>query len=344
MKTAMIATMIAVVTLGFGIKFFNDNYVKDLQLKNLQINSLVDEVGMLQEQTKKLENTFEAIRKINIQKPKSFARNLEPKNKNPSREVFFIPPQELEKNEVFLLMGTHGNLTDTIMLAISSNETKKIHFISIPRDLSVKGRKINEFYKLFGIKILAERIREVTGILPNKYFVIDMEGFKKIIDAIGGIDITVKKDIYDYRYPNKFGGYEPYSIKKGDYHMNGQEAVKYARSRKSTSDFDRAHRQQEIMISIKQQIQKENFLKNFGTLAQAYQSLSGYLDSNVGFLEMVEIYHLYKEYKIDSGHVLSPENYLYSTANEKGQYILLPRKGNFSEIQNFIQQTAEVVK
>lgn len=341
MKSALIVTMIAVAILGFGIKFSNDHYTKEFQIKNLQINSLIDEVGILQEQTKKLENTLEAIRKINIQKPKTIAQNFEGKVGSPSREILFIPPPNREKQEAFLLMGTHGYLTDTIILAISNSETKKIHFISIPRDLSVKGRKINEFYKLFGIKILAERIREVTGILPDKYMVIEMEGFEKMIDAIGGIDITVEKDIHDYQYPNKYGGYEGYSIKKGDYHMDGKEALKYARSRKSTSDFNRARRQQQIMLAIKEQMQKEDFLQNFGTLAQAYQSLAKYLDSNIGFLEMIELYRLYKEYEIETGYVLTPENHLYSTYNERGQYILLPKKGNFAEIQNFIEEITQ---
>ncbi|MEK7545409.1 MAG: LCP family protein [Patescibacteria group bacterium] len=306
---------------------------KDLQIKNMQINTLIDEVGMLDEQTRKVQHTLEAIRKIKIPEQQSTATD--------SQKIVLEPAPQQSKDETFLLVGTHGNLTDTIILVVTKTETKQAYFISIPRDLSVKGRKINEFYQLFGINVLAQRIEEVTSIKPTKYVVINMEGFEKMIDVIGGIDITVEKNIYDHQYPNKYGGYDPYQINKGEYRMNGADALKYTRSRKSTSDFDRSKRQQQVIQSIKDRLQQGNYLENFGSLGQAYQSLTPYIDTNIGFLELIDIYKIYKEFILQTGNVLSTTNYLYSTMNEKGQYILLPKKTNFTEVKDFIKALTE---
>jgi len=94
----------------------------------------------------------------------------------------------------------------------------------------------------------------VTGLYPEKYVVIDMKSFEDLVDALGGIDVQVKKDLYDSMYPGPNYTYETLNIKAGNHHFDGVTALKYARSRKSTTDFDRAARQQEIIESLKTKI------------------------------------------------------------------------------------------
>ena len=98
-----------------------------------------------------------------------------------------------------------------------------------------------------GIKLLAEKVSEITGQSIDEYMVIDFSGFKSIVDALGGIEIDVPKDLVDREYPDNNWGYEVFSVRRGLQTFNGERALKYARSRHSTSDFDRSERQQLII-------------------------------------------------------------------------------------------------
>jgi len=90
----------------------------------------------------------------------------------------------------------------------------------------------------------------VGGILGKEithYVLIDFDGFRRLIDAVGGIDIDVPKRLYDASYPTRNWGYTVVDIPAGLQHFDGDKALKYARSRYSTSDFDRSKRQQLIL-------------------------------------------------------------------------------------------------
>src|SRR3989339_1759318 len=175
----------------------------------------------------------------------------------------------------FLIIGTGGayhdgpDLTDTIIVTSLDQDNETLSMISIPRDFyivnDVKGipdSKINETYyyakkhfndPLKGLEYFKSKVEELSNLKIQYYIKIDFSGFEKIIDALGGIDVDVPESIYDPYYPKEGTIYfETFSIKAGQQHMDGKTALEYARSRETSSDFDRSRRQHEIIYAIKE--------------------------------------------------------------------------------------------
>ncbi|MCP2031660.1 LCP family protein required for cell wall assembly [Okibacterium sp. HSC-33S16] len=118
-----------------------------------------------------------------------------------------------------------------------------------------------------GIEATKEAAEGVTGLTIQYYALIDMQGFADLIDALGGVEINVHK-----RLP--IGGDEQLVgvvewIEPGEQTLDGYHAQWYARSRHSTSDFDRMVRQRELQTAILQQFTPANVLTKFQAIAQA---------------------------------------------------------------------------
>jgi len=235
-----------------------------------------------------------------------------------------------------LLLGTNGAHTDTIVVASINVEKEKVTLFSIPRDLYINGRRINEYYYYYGVDQLERMVSSVTGLQIDKYAKVDLSGFEEIVDEIGGVDIYVDKALYDGYYPNGQGGYDPYSIEPGQYHMDGEEALRYARSRKSTTDFDRAGRQQKVLSALRTKVTQLDSIMEMKDLTEIFQTALSTTETDVDLLDAVSYYYDYRDFDLQTGFVLTSSNYLYSKINESGAYILLPRTNNFEEIQGVI--------
>ncbi len=155
-----------------------------------------------------------------------------------------------------------GTLTDSIMLASLDAEHQSVTMISIPRDLYVSygtgqwAGKINTLYPIGlsqkeWISLLASKVSEITWQSIQHYMVVDFTAFRYIVNALDGIEIDVIKDLYDNEYPDYNYGYTVFSVKKWLQLFDGETALRYARSRHSTSDIDRSRRQQQIINAIK---------------------------------------------------------------------------------------------
>lgn len=173
--------------------------------------------------------------------------------------------------------------TDTMIVATFDPQTKTAGMLSIPRDLYVPipapgagENRINtaNFYGDSsnypgGGPALAKKTVEYNFAIPIHYYVlIDFNGFRKLIDALGGIDIDVPEPIDDPEYPTEDYGTMHLQIPAGRQHMDGDLALKYARSRKSTSDFDRSKRQMQVILAARDKALKVN------AIAQAPQLLA----------------------------------------------------------------------
>lgn len=167
-----------------------------------------------------------------------------------------------------LIVGIGGaghqawELADSIMLASLDEEKKMITMISIPRDLYVSygtgmwAGKINTLYPLWiskkeWVSLLANKVSEITGQSIHHYMVVDFSAFRYIVNALDWIEIDVTRDLYDREYPDYDYGYTVFSVKKWLQIFDGETALRYARSRHSTSDMDRSRRQQQIINAIK---------------------------------------------------------------------------------------------
>jgi LCP family protein required for cell wall assembly len=363
LSIVLVFLLLLISVLGFGM--FSKDLINEVQSSDKKINSLIDEVGEVKEKNRVLteivekENPYYAQLAKNLQslelemqghgsaeKVLAYTENIKEAaamEQSAKKEALTVLPGVVQDIGVldFLIVGHHDGLTDTIILASINSKLKTVSFISVPRDLYIDGRKINEFYTFHGVEKLAEEVAKVTGIQAEKYMVVDMDTFIKVVDLIGGIDVTVKKDITDYYFPDDKGYNAPYSIKEGQYHMTGEESLKYARSRKTTSDFDRSKRQQEILAAIRKQIKEGNYLKKVKDLMGIYTVLISDLETNIDILEVVTYLRKYQDYRFEIGNVLSNDNFLYSKINDGGAYILLPQTGNYKDIQAFVKELVE---
>lgn len=157
--------------------------------------------------------------------------------------------------------------TDTIMI-FGLEPDGGAAILSIPRDLQLQipGRgedRINtanvygylQEYPGGGPALLEATVEASFGIPIDGYLMLDFHAFERIVDALGGIDVDVEEPLHDTRYPDPRPG-DPYAYRTvhfdaGLQHMDGQRALQYARSRMSTSDFDRARRQQQVLLAIR---------------------------------------------------------------------------------------------
>jgi hypothetical protein len=91
------------------------------------------------------------------------------------------------------------------------------------------------------------------GVPVHFYVRVDFTGFRRIVDTLGGIDVDVPQIINDPKYPDENYGYDPFYIEAGAQHLDGNTALKYARTRATLgADFDRARRQQQVLIAIRE--------------------------------------------------------------------------------------------
>jgi len=237
-----------------------------------------------------------------------------------------------------------GTLTDTIMVASIKPATNEVAMLSVPRDLYVQvdgyGKdKINaanalgeqNHYSGGGMALAKDTVSKTLD-LPIHYTVrVDFEGFSKLVDAVGGVDITVDEDIYDPLYP---GG--TYSIRKGQYHMDGKAALKYSRSRETTSDFDRAKRQQKIMVAVKEKVLNVDTLLNPQKMSDILGVLGDHIKTDMQIWEAQKLGQMFQ--KVDKNKIINrvldngPDGPLVSAT--VGAYVLLPKTGNFGEIQS----------
>lgn len=357
MKSRLPDIFIILLIVALGVYFFElvqgtSELAVKFREQQVQARSLIEEIGDAKEENhvlfEKLQESQLEIRDLKKSVEGEAAQNLEALNIKIIESVKLqeesqkVPRRAADKKVIatrnFLIIGQNKGLADSIILAAVDSARRRITLISIPRDLFVNGRKINEYNSLYGSAILKEKVENVTGLSVQKYFVMDFGAFATIIDALGGIDIYVEKPIYDKTFPDGGGGYTAYSIEAGSHHMNGEEALKYARSRSSTSDFDRAFRQQQIVRALQERVVNFDFLNNLDKISAIYNAITGGIDTDITVDNVVQYLQNYQHFAIKAGNVLSTANLLYSTYNISGQYILLPKRGDFKEVQEFIQE------
>jgi LCP family protein required for cell wall assembly len=187
-------------------------------------------------------------------------------------------PAKVAKNaQNFLILGsdtrdpdsTSGSRSDTIILAHFPADRSGAQLISIPRDTwvyipkSKDGRhgdtkaKINAAYAWGGIPLTVQTVEAYTGVRIDHVTIIDFAGFKEIVDALGGIDITVDQNFTSIHPPHR-------KFTKGKQHMDGDTALDYARQRKqfADGDFARIRHQQQVIRAIMDKAASGSVLTN----------------------------------------------------------------------------------
>ncbi len=171
----------------------------------------------------------------------------------PTRESLLILGSDARPDEIKL--GVVGR-TDTLLLLVADRATPRLAMVSVPRDLWVTipahgQERINAAFELGGSQTAKQTVSNLLGQPVDRYTVIGLQGVRDVVDAVGGVDITVAQAIHDDTYPTDDYGFQTVDIPAGRQHMDGDMALKYARTRHQDSDFGRIARQQQVVAAVR---------------------------------------------------------------------------------------------
>lgn len=196
---------------------------------------------------------------------------------NPEKGLDNLAPSDrlsLKKNIVVLGVDERAEehdvgRSDTLFVVMFDTQTKNASLLSIPRDTRVRipkhgWDKINHAYAYGGRELTQKTVEELLGLHINNYVMVDFKGFKGLVDAIGGVDINVEKDMY---YRDSWDGFT-IDIKKGMQHMDGETAIQYVRFRDEEGDIGRIKRQQHFLMAVYEKIRSADMLLHIPGLAQ----------------------------------------------------------------------------
>ncbi|MBA2718741.1 MAG: LCP family protein [Chloroflexi bacterium] len=195
--------------------------------------------------------------------------------------------------------GTYN--TDTLIVVSIDPTTKQVAMFGLPRDSWGVPLPAGPLRKAFGPTYQARinsfftairgrpdlvpgttRTRGYNGLksvlgelyrLDIKYFVeVNFDGFKQVVDAMGGVTINVQVPVLDDSYPSDTGRLSRVYIPAGIQHMTGAQALVYARSRHDSDDFDRGYRQQRVLSSLREQANVANLIPRIPELLAAVKA------------------------------------------------------------------------
>lgn len=254
-----------------------------------------------------------------------------------------------------------GNLADTIMVASLDPKNKEAALLSIPRDLYVPVYG-NGYSKINAAHAYGEQNAKKTGggpavlkktlapilDLPIHYYIrLDFAALQKIVDTLGGVTVEVEKPIVDLSYPaDNMIDYSPFRLAAGVQNLDGKTALRYARSRHAAgsegSDFARARRQQKLLEAVKQKGTSLGVLGNPKKLNDLIAILGDHIKTDITLGEAERFYELWKD--IDSSKMVTKvldnglDGPLVSHSGDERGSILLPRSGDYSEIQQIAHE------
>ncbi len=271
--------------------------------------------------------------------------------------------------------GHNGaNLTDSVMIISIDTVHHKAFLLSLPRDLWVEvgdngHHKLNEAYvegqdddfdangyPSGGMGQLEQVVSDSLGIPINYYALVDYKALRQAVDAVGGVDITVKssdpRGLYDPNIDWETKG-PLVKLTNGVHHLNGRQALDLARARGdaynsygfAASDFDRTQHQRELLVAVKSKAVSAGVVANPAKLSSLSDAIGNNVKTDFEFNEIHRLYDLVKD--IPSGDISSlslnnanGKNLLTSYATPSGQSALIPAAGldNFYDIQSFINR------
>lgn len=218
-----------------------------------------------------------------------------------------------------------GTRTDTIILMNIDPRTKSLNAISIPRDSKVYlpgdhgVQKINAAHAIGGINMTIKTIEDTLGVKIDRYIIVHDQAVREIVDALGGVDIYVEKNMHYNDYSGKLF----INLQKGNNHLSGKEVVGYLRFRHDPmGDIGRTQRQQWFLRGMMEALKKPETLAK---LPEIINVAKKYIKTNMSFYELSQYAGLAKHLDMDKIEIAM----LPGAPNKKGYisyWILDPEK------------------
>ncbi|MEH7461445.1 LytR family transcriptional regulator [Bacillus thuringiensis] len=197
------------------------------------------------------------------------------RDKENSKEAEEVKVKVKESQPVSILLlgaderGDDKGRSDSLMVITLNPKTKSMKTVSIPRDTYTeivgKGKKdkINHAYAFGGVDMSVATVEKFLDMPINYYIEVNMEGFKDIVDAVGGVDVN-----NDLEFTQ-----DAHHFAKGNIHLTGDEALAYTRMRKQDprGDFGRQMRQRQVMQAVISKGANVSSLANYGDVLKAVQ-------------------------------------------------------------------------
>jgi LCP family protein required for cell wall assembly len=268
-----------------------------------------------------------------------------------------------------LLLGHDGpgydgaNLTDSMLLASIDPVNHKAVLLSIPRDLWVKigpgyYQKINAVYEYGmtkstsksmagqeqdGLNYLDKILGPILGITINYHVLLDFQAFQQAVDALGGVTVNVPTELYDPTIAWQNHG-NPVIAKPGVQVMGGSQALLYARSRETSTDFARSQRQRALLVSIKEKSLSLGTFSNPIKISDLLDSLGNNVYTDLSFSDTSRLYQIMSQISsanITSLDFVTPPNQLVTTGAMDNLSIVRPLAGlyDYSDIQEFVRSS-----
>jgi LCP family protein required for cell wall assembly len=257
------------------------------------------------------------------------------------------PAAELEPVVNILLLGTDERpdeysppRTDTIILLSFNPNTGAIGMLSLPRDLWVPlpginvTTKINTAFMLGelrnypggGAQLIKDTVSSFVGRPVDYYVRVNFDGFREIIDLIGGVTVEVPYTIHDEEYPTPDYGVETFHLDAGIRHLDGETALKYARTRHGDSDYGRARRQQDIIRAVAKQVTNAGALPQLLSRApQLLMTMQNSIQTDIPIQLGIELAQRLQEgANGDVQQLVLDNRYGEETFSSEGAWILLP--------------------
>ncbi|MFP3388328.1 LCP family protein [Brevibacillus sp. SIMBA_040] len=236
---------------------------------------------------------------MTISKPKvdvTSNASQEPVVQKQKPPVYELPEWEGTERVNILLLGGDGRevedagRSDSMLLVSIEPVTKQVHLFSILRDtyVSIPGHgknKINAALAFGGPELSMKAVSDLVGLPVHYYYYIDLDSFIKLVDAVGGVDLEVEKDM-KYLDPTDKPEYQ-INLKKGMQHLDGQKALQYVRFRKDAmSDFTRTERQRKFLGAVAEKLQSTSTLI---TLPSMLKEMAPYIQTNMSPEKMLQL-------------------------------------------------------
>lgn len=196
---------------------------------------------------------------------------------------------------VLMIMGVdqrEGDVgrSDTLMIATLDPKKNKAAILSIPRDsrVKIKGHgfdKINAAYAHGGYQLSQDTVENLLGVQIDNHIIINIQAFKKIIDAIGGIDIDVEKRMYYQDIWDDDGGLL-IDLQPGMQHMDGKTAITYVRFRDEEGDIGRVRRQQHFMQAVMDKLTSPSIIPR---LPAIIKEITSSIKTDLSLKQMLEL-------------------------------------------------------